>query len=148
MTALFIRDVTMRDGMHALRYRISLDALAAIATALDRAGVDAIEVSHGDGLAGGSLNYGPGSHTDWEWISVAAEAIEHARLTSLLLPGVGTIQELRRAHGLGVRSVRVATHCTEADVAAQHIAEARELGMDVSGFLMMSHMAPPDLLAE
>lgn len=102
-------------------------------TAFDEAGVDAIEVAHGDGLAGGSLNYGPGSNTDWEWIEAAAASVRRARLTTLLLPGIGTIEELRRAQALGVRSVRVATHCTEADFSAQHIATARELGMDVSG---------------
>jgi 4-hydroxy 2-oxovalerate aldolase len=110
--------------------------------------VDAIEVAHGDGLAGASLTYGPGSHTDWEWISQAAEVVRNAVLTTLLLPGVGTIKHLERAFELGVRSVRVATHCTEADVAPQHIARARELGMDVSGFLMMSHMAPAAELAK
>jgi 4-hydroxy 2-oxovalerate aldolase len=93
------------------------------------------------------LNYGPGSHLDWEWIEAAADVIEGARLTTLLLPGIGTIDDLRRACDLGVRSVRVATHCTEADVSAQHIAAARELGMDVSGFLMMSHMSTPGDLA-
>jgi 4-hydroxy 2-oxovalerate aldolase len=148
MTELFIQDVTLRDGMHAVRHRITPDDVRRIVTALDAAGVDAIEVAHGDGLAGGSLNYGPGSHTDWEWIEAAAETIDRARLTTLLLPGVGTIEELKHAYSLGVRSVRVATHCTEADVSAQHIATAREIGMDVSGFLMMSHMAPPDELAK
>jgi 4-hydroxy 2-oxovalerate aldolase len=133
--------------MHATRHRIRPEQAAEIAAALDAAGVDAIEVAHGDGLAGASLNYGPGSNTDWEWIEAVAASISSACLTTLLLPGIGTVWDLKHAFGLGVRSVRVATHCTEADVAAQHIATARELGMDVSGFLMMSHMAAPAELA-
>ena len=148
MTELYIQDVTLRDGMHAIRHRIDPKDVGRIVKALDRAGVDAIEVAHGDGLAGGSVNYGPGSHTDWEWLEAAAENIENAILTSLLLPGIGTVEELKRAYDLGVRSVRIATHCTEADVSAQHIGAARELGMDVSGFLMMSHMNPPAELAQ
>jgi 4-hydroxy 2-oxovalerate aldolase len=144
---LFIQDVTLRDGMHAVRHRIGTEDVARIVTALDAAGVDAIEVAHGDGLAGSSLNYGPGSHTDTEWIETAAANLSRARLTTLLLPGVGTVKELREAYALGVRSVRVATHCTEADVSAQHIATAREIGMDVAGFLMMSHLAPAEELA-
>ncbi|MCX2932340.1 4-hydroxy-2-oxovalerate aldolase [Mycobacterium sp. CVI_P3] len=145
--ALYIQDVTLRDGMHAIRHRITPPDVAAIAAAVDRAGVDAIEVSHGDGLAGHSLTYGAGSNTDWEWIEAAASSIHRAKLTTLLLPGIGTIHELERARELGVASVRVATHCTEADVSAQHIAKAKELGMDVSGFLMMSHLAPAEELA-
>ncbi|MFE7036862.1 4-hydroxy-2-oxovalerate aldolase [Streptomyces sp. NPDC057621] len=148
MTAnLYIQDVTLRDGMHAVRHRISPADVARIVAALDAAGVAAIEVAHGDGLAGGSVNYGPGSNTDWEWIEAAASVLEQATLTTLLLPGIGTIAELKQAYALGVRSVRIATHCTEADVAAQHIGTARELGMDVSGFLMLSHMAPAQELA-
>ncbi|MEQ6902818.1 4-hydroxy-2-oxovalerate aldolase [Nocardioides sp. YIM 152588] len=146
-TPIFVQDVTLRDGMHAIRHRISPTDVRRIVAALDEAGVDAIEVAHGDGLTGGSVNYGPGSHSDWEWIEAAADVIKTARLTTLLLPGVGTIHDLRRAYDLGVRSVRVATHCTEADVSAQHIAAAREMGMDVSGFLMMSHMSEPEQLA-
>ncbi|WP_127783633.1 4-hydroxy-2-oxovalerate aldolase [Rhodococcus sp. X156] len=145
---IFVQDVTLRDGMHAVRHRIKPSDVKRIVSALEAAGVDAIEVAHGDGLAGGSVNYGPGSNTDWEWIEAAAEVIDKARLTTLLLPGVGTIEELKHAYSLGVRSVRVATHCTEADVSAQHIATAREMGMDVSGFLMMSHMAPAEELAK
>lgn len=144
---LYIQDVTLRDGMHAIRHRYGLDHVRAIATALDRAGVHAIEVAHGDGLNGSSFNYGFGRHSDWEWIAAVAEVLERSVLTTLLIPGIGTIEELRHAYDLGVRSVRVATHCTEAGISKQHIAAARDLGMDVSGFLMMSHMAEPDALA-
>ncbi|MEU6408212.1 4-hydroxy-2-oxovalerate aldolase [Microbispora sp. NPDC046933] len=144
---LYIQDVTLRDGMHAVRHRMSPADVGRIVAALDAAGVDAIEVAHGDGLAGASVNYGPGSNTDWEWIEAAAANIKQAKLTTLLLPGIGTIAELKHAYSLGVRSIRIATHCTEADVAAQHIATAREIGMDVAGFLMLSHMAPPAELA-
>lgn len=148
MKKVYLQDVTLRDGMHAIRHQLTPDRVGAIVAALDKAGVDAIEVAHGDGLAGSSLNYGFGSHTDADWISAAAEACTNARLTTLLLPGIGTIEHLHKAHALGVRSVRIATHCTEADVSRQHIEAARKLDMDVSGFLMMAHRAEPALLAQ
>ncbi len=145
---LYIQDVTLRDGQHAIRHKYTIEQVREIARALEAAKVDAVEVAHGDGLAGGSFNYGFGSHTDWDWIEAVGKELSHAKLTTLLLPGIGTIDDLKRARDLGVQSVRIATHCTEADISAQHIDAARKLGMDVAGFLMMAHMNSPEKLAE
>ncbi len=144
---LYIQDVTLRDGMHALGHQYTKEQITNIAQALDDAQVDAIEVAHGDGLTGSSFNYGFGAHTDWEWLQGLADRLQRARLTTLLLPGIGTIDDLKRARDLGVASVRIATHCTEADISSQHIAAAKKMGMDVGGFLMMAHMVEPHELA-
>ncbi len=145
---LYIQDVTLRDGMHAIKHQYTKEQMRSLAISLDKAKVDAIEISHGDGLAGGSFNYGFGAHTDWEWLEGIAEELNHAVLTTLLLPGIGTIEDLERAHSLGVKSVRIATHCTEADISQQHIEAAKKLGMDVGGFLMLAHMNEPRKLAQ
>lgn len=148
MKKIYVQDVTLRDGMHAIRHRLDPDAVGAIARSLDEAGVASIEIAHGDGLFGSTLTYGSGSHADDEWITAVVDNVKHAVVATLLVPGLGRKIDLEAAYNLGVTSVRIATHCTEPDVATQHIQRARELGMDVSAFLMLSHALEPTKLAE
>jgi 4-hydroxy-2-oxovalerate/4-hydroxy-2-oxohexanoate aldolase len=147
-TRITVHDMTLRDGMHPKRHQISLDQMRTIARGLDAAGVPLIEVTHGDGLGGASVNYGFPAHTDEDYLSAVIAELKQAKVSALLLPGIGTVEHLRMAHDLGVHTIRVATHCTEADVSEQHIGLARKLEMDTVGFLMMAHMAPPAQLVE
>jgi len=141
-----LHDMTLRDGMHPKRHLMTLEQMVDIATGLDEAGVPLIEVTHGDGLGGSSVNYGFPAHTDEEYLSAVIPRMKNASVSALLLPGIGTVDHLRMAKDLGVNTIRVATHCTEADVSEQHISMARKLDMDTVGFLMMSHMATPEKL--
>jgi 4-hydroxy-2-oxovalerate aldolase len=143
-----VLDATLRDGSHAIRHRFTTEQVRTIAGGLDAAGVYAIGVGHGDGLGGSSLQLGLSLHTDEELISAAASVISRARLAVTLVPGIGTKDHLRGAAALGARLVRIATHCTEADVSVQHIALARELDLEVHGDLMMPHLTDPAGLAE
>ncbi len=135
-----LHDMTLRDGMHPKRHLMTLEQMKSIAVGLDEAGVPLIEVTHGDGLGGSSVNYGFPAHTDEEYLGTVIPLMKQAKVSALLLPGIGTVDHLKMAHELGVHTIRVATHCTEADVSEQHIGMARKLGMDTVGFLMMSHM--------
>lgn len=145
---VLLHDMSLRDGMHPKRHQISLTQMLDIARGLDAAGVPLIEVTHGDGLGGASVNYGFPAHTDEEYLRAVVPAVKQAHVSALLLPGIGTVEHLQMAHACGVHTLRVATHCTEADISEQHIAAARKLGMDTVGFLMMAHMIEPEQLAE
>lgn len=144
-----LHDMSLRDGMHAKQHQISLDEMVSIATGLDQAGIPLIEVTHGDGLGGSSLNYGFPAHTDEEYLSAVVPKMTQAKVSALLIPGIGTVDHLKMAYDHGVSTIRVATHCTEADVSEQHISAARKMGLDTVGFLMMAHMiSPEELLAQ
>lgn len=143
-----LHDMTLRDGMHPKRHQMTLEQMRVVAKGLDEAGVPLIEVTHGDGLGGSSVNYGFPAHSDEEYLSTVIPLMTHSKVSALLLPGIGTVDHLKMAHGLGVHTIRVATHCTEADVAEQHITAARKLGMDTVGFLMMAHMNSPEGLVK
>ncbi|WP_153099546.1 4-hydroxy-2-oxovalerate aldolase [Paraburkholderia hayleyella] len=147
-TSITVHDMTLRDGMHPKRHQISLEQMRTIARGLDAAGVPLIEVTHGDGLGGASVNYGFPAHSDEAYLGAVIPELKQARVSALLIPGIGTTDHLHMAHQLGVGTIRVATHCTEADVAEQHISLARTLGLDTVGFLMMAHMSSPEHLAE
>ncbi|ALS20461.1 MULTISPECIES: 4-hydroxy-2-oxovalerate aldolase [Paenibacillus] len=145
---ILITEVALRDGSHAIAHQYTVDQVSKVAKALDEANIPYIEVSHGDGLAGSSLQYGLSRTHELELIEAAVAVCRQARIAVLLLPGIGTMEELRQAANLGVKMARIATHVTEADVSAQHIALTKELGLEAVGFLMMSHMAPVEKLVE
>lgn len=143
-----LHDMCLRDGMHPMRHQISIEQMVSIATGLDAAGVPLIEVTHGDGLGGASVNYGFPAASDEEYLRAVTGAVKQAKVSALLLPGIGTKEHLRMAADCGVSTIRVATHCTEADVSEQHIGLAREMGLDTVGFLMMAHMIDAEALLE
>ena len=146
--AVRLTDSTLRDGSHAVAHQFTLDHVVAITGALDAAGVQVIEVTHGDGLSGSTFNYGFGRHTDAEPVATAVQTVDRAKIAVLVLPGLGTVENLREVHGVGATVARVATHSTEADVSVEHFGAARELGMETVGFLMLSHRIGPDALAK
>jgi 4-hydroxy 2-oxovalerate aldolase len=143
-----ITDTTLRDGSHPMRHRFTEERVRSVVRALDGAGVPVIEVAHGDGLGGGSFNYGFSLVEEFTLIGAAVEEAERARIAALMLPGVGTVEHLERARDVGVSIARIATHCTEADTSVQHFTAARDLGLETVGFLMLSHRSSPEDLAE
>ena len=145
---IILHDMSLRDGMHSVAHQFTVEQMVALATALDRAKVPMIEVTHGDGLAGTSITYGFGRHSDEEYLKAVVPKLKHSKVSVLLLPGIGTVEDLKMAEGCGAHTVRVATHCTEADVAEQHLGYAAKQGFDTVGFLMMAHMIPAEQLAQ
>jgi len=144
-----LHDMCLRDGMHPKQHKITLDEMIDIATALENAGVPIIEVTHGDGLGGASVQYGFPAHSDEEYLTGVIESLTTTRVSALLLPGIGTLDHLKMAAGCGIGTIRVATHCTEADVSKQHIDMAANMGLDTVGFLMMAHLlTPKELLVQ
>ncbi|MEU3274994.1 4-hydroxy-2-oxovalerate aldolase [Saccharomonospora sp. NPDC006951] len=143
-----IVDTTLRDGSHAMAHRFTEGNVRDTVRALDDAGVSLIEVTHGDGLGGSTFNYGFSLVDERKLIAAAADEAKHARIAVLLLPGLGTVTDMKAAADLGAGAVRIATHCTEADVSIQHFTEARELGLETVGFLMLAHMSEPEALAK
>ncbi len=143
-----IVDTTLRDGSHAVSHSFSPEQVTAIAGGLDKTGVDIIECAHGDGITGSTFNYGFSKYKEMDLINAASKVIKNAKQAILLIPGIGTIEDLEEAYENGARVVRVATHCTEADVGIQHIQAAKKMGMMACGFLMMVHMASPEKLLE
>lgn len=143
-----ITDSTLRDGSHAMAHRFTEEQVRGVVHALDAAGVEVIEVTHGDGLGGSSFNYGFSLEDDVKLVAAAVDEATRAKIAVLMLPGVGTVEDLRLAHDAGAAVARIATHCTEADVSLQHFAAARDLGMETVGFLMMAHRVEPDVLAK
>ncbi|MFT6899024.1 MAG: 4-hydroxy-2-oxovalerate/4-hydroxy-2-oxohexanoate aldolase [Paraglaciecola sp.] len=146
--SVILHDMSLRDGMHAKRHQISKNEMVTVAKGLDQAGIPLIEVTHGDGLGGASVNYGFPAHSDEEYLKAVIPQMKHAKVSALLIPGIGTVDHLRMANDLGVSTLRVATHCTEADVSEQHIGLARKLNMDTVGFLMMAHMTSATTILE
>jgi len=145
---IILHDNTLRDGMHPKRHQISIEQMLAVAKGLDAAGMPLLEITHGDGLGGNSVNYGFSAHSDVEYLNAVIPHLRHTKVSALLVPGIGTVDHLREAYDCGLHTVRVATHCTEADVAEQHITAARKLGLDTVGFLMMAHMTSAEKLAQ
>ena len=146
MTRIRVVDTTLRDGMHSVRHAFTPEQMASIAAALDAAGADVIEASHGDGLGGSSIQYGRAVASDEAYLKAVAPVLRRARLAVLLLPGIGVRDDLEMAADLGATVARIATHVTEADIAEQHMGLAKQRGMEVMGFLMMAHMAPLDVM--
>lgn len=145
---VIITEVALRDGSHAIAHQYTEDQVRRVAKALNDANVPYIEVSHGDGLAGSSLQYGLSLTDEMKLIETAVSVCTQSKVAVLLLPGIATVDEMKQAANLGAKMARIATHVTEADVSAQHISKAKELGLETVGFLMMSHMAPTQKLVE
>lgn len=148
MGKILITDTSLRDGNHSVKHQFSVDDVKKVVTALDEAGIDIIELGHGDGLTGSTINYGFSKESDMDLIKAASSVVKNAKIAVLLLPGIGTVPDMQKAYEYGARVVRVATHVTEADISMEHIEKAKEMGYFTVGFLMMAHRASVERVVE
>lgn len=148
MPKIYITDTSLRDGSHSVSHNFTPEDIIKVAGALDEAGIDMIELGHGDGLTGSTINYGFSKYSDYELIEAAASVVKNSKLAVLLVPGIGTVEDMEKAKRAGINAIRIATHCTEADVAEQHIKAAKDMGLFTVGFLMMAHLTDVDRLVE
>jgi 4-hydroxy 2-oxovalerate aldolase len=145
---IIISDATLRDGNHAIRHQLTAEQISSYASEADRAGIDIVEVGHGNGLGGSSCLLGLAAVSDERMLGAARSSLKSSRLGVHFIPGFGKSADIDMAIAAGVDVIRIASHCTEANITARFIAQTKKAGKDAYGVLMMAHMASHEVLLE